>query len=251
MRMRIQFSAVDGKANIPVSYNHIIQSFIYNNISDKLSEFLHNIGYKAGKRSFKMFTFSRLMGKCIYRKEDRNLVFKDSFSLWVASPESEFLESYASELLKKDEIKIGENKVYINSVEVSMTPSFEGDILIKMLSPVTVYSTLNKKGGGSKTYYYHPREPEFSDLISKNIKNKYRAFYKSEPPEEKLEIKPERVTSNSQKIITYKNDYIIKGWLGVYKIKSHPEMLKLAWDAGIGAKNPQGFGMFELVNGKS
>lgn len=248
MRMRIQFSATNGRVDIPVNYNHIIQSFIYNNISDKLSEFLHNIGYKTGKRSFKMFTFSRLQGKCRYKKEDKKLTFDNNFSLWVASPENEFLESYATELLNRDEIKIGENKVYINSVEVSMTPAFEGDILIKMLSPVTVYSTLEKKDGKSKTYYYHPSEPEFSELVLRNIENKYRALYKSEPPEDEFQIKPEKVTNRSQKIITYK-DFIIKGWLGVYRLKGHPEMLKLAWDAGIGAKNPQGFGMFEIVEG--
>ncbi len=44
--------------------------------------------------------------------------------------------------------------------------------------------------------------------------------------------------------------FLIKGWLGVYRVKSHPELIKLAWDAGIGSKNPQGFGMFEILDEK-
>ncbi|MEA1913641.1 MAG: hypothetical protein U9N06_07465 [candidate division WOR-3 bacterium] len=64
MRIRIQFLPVDENVEIPVNYNYLVQSFIYHNISEKLSVFLHNKGYKYGKRLFKMFTFSRLLGKC-------------------------------------------------------------------------------------------------------------------------------------------------------------------------------------------
>lgn len=250
MRIRIEFSPVNEKIEIPVNYNYIVQSFIYKNISKKISDFLHDKGYTDGKRSFKMFTFSRLLGKCKYRNSDKQLVFEDCLSLWVASPETGFLESYATELLNNPEIKLGNNQLYINSIEVSMTPAFKDKMLIKMLSPITVYSTLEKKDGSKKTYYYHPREPEFSDLISKNLSKKYRAFYKNEPHEEDFEIEPEKVSSMSQKVIHYKDDFIIKGWLGVYRIKSHPELIKLGWDAGIGAKNPQGFGMFKLLDKK-
>jgi CRISPR-associated endoribonuclease Cas6 len=251
MRIRIKFSSVKGKIKIPVNYNYIIQSFIYNNISKRLSDFLHDKGYKNGKRSFKMFTFSRLQGNCRYLRKEKELLFKNGLSLWVSSPENDFLESYATELLNNQEINIGENKMYINSAEVSMTPAFREEMLIKMISPVTVYSTLEKKDGKKKTYYYHPEEPEFSELIEQNLKKKYKAYYKGNPVEEKFEIKPEKVTNRSRKIIYYekknKPRFIIKAWLGVYKIKGHPELMKLAWDSGIGAKNSQGFGMFEVV----
>lgn len=88
--------------------------------------------------------------------------------------------------------------------------------------------------------------PLYSKLISDNLKKKYRAFYKGNPPDDKFEIKVEKVSSNSLKIIDYKG-FTIKGWLGVYRIRAHPELAKLGWDAGLGAKNPQGFGMFEVV----
>ncbi len=250
MRIKIQFSPANNIFRIPVNYNYLVQSFIYNNISAKLSDFLHNKGYIDGKRSFKMFTFSRLQGKCNYNNESKSLIFKDNFELWVSSPESEFLESYATELLKNPEIRLGKNQIYINSIEVSMTPAFKEEILIKMISPVTVYRTLEDREGNKKTYYFHPRESEFPKLVSENIKRKYRALYKNEPPDVELKIIPEKLSKRSEQIIFYKDKYVIKGWLGVYKIKSHPEMLKLAWDAGIGSKNPQGFGMFEIVGEK-
>jgi len=35
--------------------------------------------------------------------------------------------------------------------------------------------------------------------------------------------------------------------MGIYKLKGGPELIHLVYDAGLGAKNPQGFGMFEIV----
>ena len=48
------------------------------------------------------------------------------------------------------------------------------------------------------------------------------------------------------KITRYK-DTIIKGWLGEYYLNGDPELLRVALDAGLGAKNSQGYGCCELV----
>ncbi|MEO0293613.1 MAG: CRISPR-associated endoribonuclease Cas6 [candidate division WOR-3 bacterium] len=248
MRIRINFLPENSLFKIPVNYNYLIQSFIYRNISKNLSDFLHGKGYSLGKRTFKMFTFSRISGKSIYEKETKTLIFKDNFEFWVSSPLSDFLESYATELLKKPELWIGEQRVYVHSIEIGITPTFGEEITVKMLSPITVYRTLEDKIGKKKTYYFHPRESEFSELVSENIKRKYKALYKCQPPSQEFKIIPEKLSKNSEQITYYKNKYVIKGWLGVYTLKSHPEMLKLAWNAGIGAKNSEGFGMFEILN---
>ncbi|MFN7181678.1 MAG: CRISPR-associated endoribonuclease Cas6 [Planctomycetota bacterium] len=38
-------------------------------------------------------------------------------------------------------------------------------VVVKMLSPITIYSTLTKRDGSKKTYYYNPFENEFGQLI--------------------------------------------------------------------------------------
>ncbi|MDN5332516.1 MAG: CRISPR-associated endoribonuclease Cas6 [Tepidanaerobacteraceae bacterium] len=48
--------------------------------------------------------------------------------------------------------------------------------------------------------------------------------------------------------VIYK-DVIIKGWMGVYILKGDPVLLKIAYDAGLGSKNSQGFGCFEILEG--
>ena len=44
---------------LPIHYNYIVQSAIYNSISDELADFLHNTGYSTEKRTFKLFLFHR------------------------------------------------------------------------------------------------------------------------------------------------------------------------------------------------
>ena len=48
---------------LPKSYNHILQAFFYRNMDLLLSKFLHDIGFPYGKRRFKLFTFSKVIGK--------------------------------------------------------------------------------------------------------------------------------------------------------------------------------------------
>ncbi|OYD14013.1 hypothetical protein CH333_09390 [candidate division WOR-3 bacterium JGI_Cruoil_03_44_89] len=47
----------------PIEYNHIVQGFIYRNIDATLASFLHDKGFVSKGRSFKLFTFSRLLGR--------------------------------------------------------------------------------------------------------------------------------------------------------------------------------------------
>jgi len=243
MRLTLNFFS-EKNLKLPISHNEIIQGFIYRHLNKTLSNFLHNHGFTFEKRRFKLFTFSRLIGK-IRIKED-TFEITPPFKLVVSSPHEEILRSLAENLVKPSETKIGHNTVYIESINVHFIPQISEEAKIKMLSPVTIYSTLKKADGGKKTYYYNPSEKEFSQLIKENILKKYSAIYKKKPDSEDFIIKPVRVSKKDEKIVRYKN-FIIKGWMGIYSIKGNPELIKLAYDAGIGSKNSQGFGCFEIV----
>ena len=56
--------------------------------------------------------------------------------------------------------------------------------------------------------------------------------------------------SNKDAKIVYYRDFVIKGWLGIYEIEGDPRLLKLAYSAGLGAKNSQGFGMIDVIKEK-
>ncbi len=47
-------------------------------------------------------------------------------------------------------------------------------MIVKTLSPITVYSTLETPDGRKKTYYYNPFKADFKELIIKNLQRKAR-----------------------------------------------------------------------------
>jgi len=61
--MRLEIIFKHDKLDLPIHYNEIVQGFIYNHISEDLSKWLHDEGFAYEKRSFKFFTFSRIMGQ--------------------------------------------------------------------------------------------------------------------------------------------------------------------------------------------
>jgi len=243
MRFTITFTS-ENHVKLPLSYNHILQGFIYRHLNEGLGSFLHKGGFSCGKRNFKLFTFSRLMGKV--RIEKGVFSFTPPLHLTISSPYTEILKDLAENFLREEEIWLNRHRLYIDSINVHFPPPMDGELTVRMLSPVTIYSTLVKGDGSRKTYYYNPYEDEFQTLIKENMIKKYLAFYGKEPPEGSLSIEPLKVSKNDEKIVIYKN-FVIKGWMGTYRLKGHPELLKLAYDAGLGAKNSQGFGCFEVV----
>ena len=244
MRTKITLESSEKSLKLPIHYNHLIQSFIYANISPKLASFLHEKGYLYGKRRFKLFTFSRIYGK--FRLITGTIEFENPFYFYLSSSDNQFIQEFAEGLLTKNNLTLNIKKVRAVSIEVYPNPEFKKEMHIRTLSPITIYSTLNTKDGRKKTYYYSPYEKEFSGLIEKNLKKKFSLIYKKEAKELRFSIEPLIKKSLSEKIIKYKGT-IIKGWLGKFKIKASPPLISVAYDTGLGSKNPEGFGMFETT----
>jgi len=176
----------------------------------------------------------------------KNFEFFSPVDFLVSSPKFEILQNLISGLLKKQEFYLDKNKVFIEEIKVLQSPDFkENRIKIKMLSPLTIYSTF-EKSGKKKTYYYSPEEPEFSHLLKENLKKKYKLVFEKER-DFFFKITPLKVDfKKDQKIIIYKGN-VIKAWMGTYILESEPQILELSYSTGLGAKNSQGFGMWDLL----
>ncbi|MER3447660.1 MAG: CRISPR-associated endoribonuclease Cas6 [Candidatus Dadabacteria bacterium] len=244
MRLLLELSS-GSNFTIPIHYNHHIQSFIYNSISPKLAAILHDYGFPLEKRRFRLFTFSRILGEYQINKDKEKIVFSSPFRFIVSSVMKEFIEEIAEELIRRESVEILSQRVSLSSIEVSDLSIDRDRLGIKMLSPITIYSTLSRANGKKKTYYYTPFEREFSQLVSENARKKFRAFYEKEPNGE-IHLTPLNVNTSNQKIVSYKGT-VIKGWMGIYELSGDPKLMKLVYDTGLGGKNPQGFGCFEIL----
>ncbi len=249
MRITIFFKSVNDLLCLPIHYNHLVQSFIYKTLDKTLGHFYHEKGYCYGKRRFKLFTFSRILGKKTILPDRREFLFKGKLSLKISSLDSRLLEQCATYLVQQKEFFLGRNRCYLESIEVEMPVSSEGPMLVQALSPITTYSTVMTLKGEKKTYFYNPFEEEFSKKIIENLNRKVQAFWGNQLKSYSLEkayIRPIKVSTKDLSIINFKG-YWIKGWMGIYEINLPDPYFKVAYNAGLGSKNSQGFGMIEVI----
>ncbi|HOT03980.1 MAG TPA: CRISPR-associated endoribonuclease Cas6 [Methanolinea sp.] len=238
----------DSPFTLPIHYNHLIQAMIYSAIHDPaLKRKIHDMGFPFEKRSFKLFTFSRLNGH-FTRKENR-LNFSGPCTLVVSSPYDRIMSELSRHIFSLGHIMLGGNLIPIQDIRVERPPEFSPPKKIVMLSPMVMYTTL-EKGIRKYTYYFNPWQQEFGQLIQKNLLKKYYSLYEKYPEDDSFSIIPcEEKDDRLQKIIKYKGG-VVKGWMGEYEISGSPGLIRLAYDAGIGGKNSQGFGCFSFDKGK-
>lgn len=120
---------------------------------------------------------------------------------------------------------------------------FTSECEIVTLSPITVYSTFQNQFR-KKTYYYNPSEPEFYELTKQNLLKKYQAFYGKLPENTDFEMK--NIGRYKERFVIYKKDFIVKAYDGKFLLKGNPELIKLAYEAGLSSRNSAGFGMIDI-----
>ncbi|MGC8791203.1 MAG: CRISPR-associated endoribonuclease Cas6, partial [Desulfurella sp.] len=92
--MRIKIILESPKSIVlQVGFNSIIQWFIYSNIKDL---WLHDIGFKYGKRQFKLFCFSSFLEKAQFINEKKLFIFPKIVSFIFSSPVDWIIENLAS-----------------------------------------------------------------------------------------------------------------------------------------------------------
>ncbi len=247
MRIQISFRAInaDGLIRLPFRYPELVQALIYRHLPPRHAEKLHNEGFLFGKRSFKLFTFSRIAGRKVLnkRKGQPFLLFQDRIYLKIASPIEWLLPEFAEILIRKGEVKLGHNTLAIENITVFQPINFTLPLRLRTLSPITIYSTLKTADGRKKTYYYSPKEDEFSLLLSENARKKYELVYKTTKSSQFKLVPIGRVTMHP---VIYKGT-VIHAWSGHFEAHGDAELLHITYECGLGAKNSQGFGMWEVV----
>ncbi|WP_297457188.1 CRISPR-associated endoribonuclease Cas6 [Persephonella sp.] len=243
MRLKLSFSSDLEYISLPLHHNYALQVMLYKNLPKVLSDFLHDMGFFYKGRPFKLFTFSKIQSEhFVPLKKFKKIKYKTPITLFVSSSISDITKNLGETFIKKDKVILGKNILFLESIEIQPLPEFEEEFYIKTLSPITVYRTFENE---KKYYrYYSPQEKEFNELIRKNLAKKYNIITGEEIENFPIEIKPE----NIKKVLFKYKDFPIEAYEGIFKIKTKPEMFKVIYDAGLGAKNSQGFGMIEIMS---
>lgn len=245
MRFEIELVADPAEETVlPIQYNHLVQSMLYQSLDSDFADFLHDQGFKSKSRRFRLFVFSRLMGRFRMDTANGTIIFQSPVKLIISSPINEFCQSLINGFLARKFLRLGHNLLQVEKINVER-PVVKSNILkVKSLSPVVAYSTLLKPEGGKYTCYFQPGESEFARLINVNLRNKYMALYNEEAPEGEIKTRPLRTPKLH--VMSYKG-VVIKGYSSFLQLQGPQALLQLALDAGLGSKNSMGFGCVEPV----
>lgn len=240
MRIEIFFDQ-DAPVAIPIQYNHIIQAIIYSwIIDDRYRQFIHDKGYQINEKTYKLFTFSRINGEYQIDSESRKIIFHKNMRLTISSAVDEFMGYLLNSiLLKNKELNIGGTSVKIGRADVKKPPVFTEKTKLYTLSPCTAYTTLENR----QTRFYNPFDYEFSDYIRNNLLHKYESLYNKRPTDDDFTIRPIGAVKMAK--VNYKNFHVI-AYNCEMEMEGGQELQKMAYDAGIGGKNSQGFGCIEI-----
>lgn len=230
--------------DLPVQYNHIVQGFLYNNLSDKCyREFVHQSGYAVGKRRFKLFTYSRLLSA--YSINSQGFIsFHPPVRLVVASPLQHFIAELTDSLNRQKNAYLGPNSVEVKSIRTISSQPFNQRVDIRMLSPMVAYTT-SIEDGKKKTHYYSPWSEKFQELVRHNLLQKYYLLNNEHLEDATLQVIPQaQRETDCTKILKFKGT-VIKAYSGQYSLQGSPELIQVAYETGLGSKNSQGFGCWE------
>lgn len=226
---------------LPINYQHILQAILYQSMSgvEEYAKGLHEQGYGKQGRSYKLFQFSQIKGR--YRIANKKIIFEDQVSFEVRNVDQHLI-CMMKEYFEKNGITYGTNHYREVDVKVTDHTVEDSEIVIKMRTPVTVHATDKMT---KKTFFFRPEDERFSLLIRDNFKRKYRAYTGIEA-ENSISIEPVNVGEKDKFVTNYKGFYI-SGWYGIYKLKGERKYLDFLYQTGIGDRNSQGFGMFDIV----
>lgn len=252
MRVKLTLLASKRKTTLPLSYNHAVAGLIYHTLGNASQDFaamLHDEGFKAENRRFKLFTFSRLSASRSRRVDDRLLLESPEVDLLVSSPVADFIEHFVSGLFQSERFHIAGAEFALAQAETIAPPEFTEKMNFRALSPVTesVRDEQNR-------VRYLSLEDAWSEVIARNLVRKYEALYGRAPAENRLQWRwdeayiTELAKRNRRASALIDIEGIkVRGWLAPFAVEGSKELIELGYEAGFGKSNAMGFGMAEAV----
>ena len=237
MKIKITFNT--NNKIIPFEYKGYLQGAIYKCFDEEMGTFIHDSGVTYEDKSFKMFTYSELLGKFNVVK-GRGLKFEDEATFYVTSIFKEIIDSVYEYYLQDDILVLGHNGFNIKSVELIEDYFNEQETYtIRTLSPIITYKTDKK----NYRTFFNPQSEDFETALRNNLERKYMSLYEEEPDNEYFEVI--KATNIRKQVAKYKTS-VFDSFHCELEIRCSYRYLQLLVLTGAGSKNSAGFGMIEI-----
>ncbi|GAB4170183.1 MAG: CRISPR-associated endoribonuclease Cas6 [Calditrichia bacterium] len=252
MRVKITLKSKTIPIKIPVNYQH----FLLRNLLEVYEPIKDNLHLDRELKEvdrvmdfFKYLCFSHLH---LFKPhfEDGNLVAtKERVWFYVSSPiDSLVAHLFTLNLVDKD-FYVGDQAFIIENIELINSPAFKRKIIGEALSPISLSVLYDERPSPT---YLNWNDQNWLYHIKRNLIRKYELLYGHKPASSQLEFiwdfskgEPRSRLITLEKL--NESEFKVRGWMGKFLLKGDKNLLKLAWDWGLGEKNYLGFGMWREV----
>ena len=261
LTIKVEKTALGNK--LPINYPYLLSSWIYHVVAKgdaAYAAWLHDNAFRDGSKVFKFFVFSNLNIPKLKLEGDRLCILSDTVSFHISFLPEKSTEEFIKGLFQDQRFTLGDrqSKVQfeVQQVELIPTPEFMTEHVFKTISPVVV--AVNELNG--RTNYLSPEQKNYGLCLMKNLKEKYKAYAQAYidfiPYNQEFmgseEFVFEPLTAPKSRLVTIKagepSETKIRGFLYKFRLKSDKELLRIAYETGLGEKGSMGFGMIEISN---
>lgn len=173
----------------------------------------------------------------------------------------DFIQNFVTGLFNNQNIEITFSDFrtifIIDQVETVKEPDFQNTMKFKALSPI-VLSTQIDTENSLKTYYYRAMDKGISDAVKQSLIRKHETIYGKQPENTELHfevdrdyIKKKGGEEKVSKLITLRqgrrDETRVKGFLAPFTLNGSVELMRTAWECGLGDKCSMGFGCIDLL----
>lgn len=242
MQLHLTFSA--RHVRLPLSHRYALQGMLYHALASNphYSNYVHNSGYSCGARNYKLFTFGRLSGPFMH--SEREIIFKDTVHFEVRSVDPNFVYQLGSVLCPSSQIKLFENTLEILDSRIEDYSPNTCCAKISMLSSITVFET--ERSGYRR--FIAPDESLFYTAVVNNALRKWQSYFNTPAPTDfsfEPALPPAELVQNHRIVSRFKRSTIVS-YGGSYVLRGNGKLINFLYDAGLGSKNSQGLGMFNI-----
>jgi len=261
MRFKLTLQVIPGSNLLPLNYQYELSAWIYKiiNLGDaSFSSWLHNQGYLAQGKHYKLFTFSRLHIPQFKITQDRLQVISTTISLTLSFYTPISAETFITGLFRQQKFTLGDSQskvtFEVSNIAAEPLPAFRSKSRFRLVSPVCV-STVKNQDDKRMPLYLSPEDVAFTGIFRQNLLHKYAAS-PVVPATDKPVFLPESIlfkllSKPASKLVTIKantpQQTKVRGYLFDFEIEAPATLLEVGYFAGWGEKNSLGFGCGELL----
>ncbi|MBO4804907.1 MAG: CRISPR-associated endoribonuclease Cas6 [Paludibacteraceae bacterium] len=241
---------------LPLNYQYELSAATYHilaNANEGFSEWLHENGFRLENgKQFKLFTFSRLQPEKfrILKQSNQMELVSDKVGWQISFLPERSTQQFIEGLFQKRVFDVGNRqstvRFQVDSIQMLPPLHFTDTMTFQALSPISV----SKKLEDGRDYYPHSAE-EFAkeswikERLFQNLTDKYEAFY-GKSYEGKHFFDMMTLSEPKSSLVTIKagtpQETKVRGFLCKLALHCPAELMRIAYESGLGEGNSQGFG---------